>query len=115
MATTEVAILFPLIIAVVLAIVQGALWAHAGAIAQAAADHGVEVAAALGSSDDAGEAAALDFAGNAGTIQDIAADASNAADSELVEMTVRGTYPTVFGTRTVSATSITVRERLPEP
>lgn len=106
--------LFPLIIAVVLAIVQGALWAHAGAIAQAAADHGVEVAAALGSSNEAGEAAAVDFADNAGTIGDVGADAPNASDSELVVMTVRGTYPTVFGTRTVSATATTVRERLPD-
>lgn len=114
MATTEVAILFPLIIAVVIAIVQAALWAHAGAIAQAAADHGVEVAAALGSSDDAGEAAALDFASNAGTIGNVEVDASNAADSGLVEMTVRGSYPTVFGTRSVTATAVTVREELPD-
>ena len=102
-------------ITVILAVVQGALWAHAGAIAQAAADHGVEVAAALGSSDDAGEAAALDFASNAGTIGDVGVDIANAADSELVVMTVRGTYPTVFGTKTVTATAVTVRERLPSP
>lgn len=93
---------------------QGALWAHAGAIAQAAADHGVEVAAAVGSSNAAGEAAALDFAGNAGTIANVGAEAPNAPNSELVVMTVSGTYPTVFGTRTVTATATTVRERLPE-
>lgn len=106
--------MFPLIITVVLAVVQGALWAHAGAIAQAAADHGVEVAAALGSSDAAGEAAALDFAGNAGTIRNVGVEVANDDGSEFVEMTVNGTYPTVFGMRTVTATAVTVRERLPD-
>lgn len=108
-------ILFPVFIAIVLAIVQGALWAHAGAIAQAAADHGVEVAASLGAEDDDGVSAAQDFVANAGTLQSVVVSAANAADSELVQMTVTGRYPTVFGSLSVSATATTVRERLPEP
>jgi len=114
LATTELAILFPVVIAVVLGIVQVALWAHAGAVAQAAADHGAEVAAAFGSSDAAGMAAAQDFAMNAGTITNVAVSANNPSASELVAVTVSGSYPTVFGTKQVSATSTTVRERLPD-
>ena len=114
MATTELAILFPIIIAMVLAIVQVALWAHAGAIAQAAADHGVEVAALLGSDDATGVAAAQDFLRSAGGLRGVAVSAANAADSPLVEMTVSGSYPSVFGSLSVSATATTVRERLPD-
>jgi Flp pilus assembly protein TadG len=114
LATTEVVILFPVLIAVVLGIVQAALWAHAGAVAQAAADHGVEVAALLGSDDAAGVAAAHDFVVNAGTLTDVAVSASNVDGSQFVEMSVTGSYPTVFGSLSVTASATTVRERLPE-
>ncbi len=114
MATTEVVILFPVLIAVVLGIVQAALWAHAGAVAQAAADHGVEVAALLGSDDVAGIAAAHDFVVNAGTLSEVVVSASNSDGSQFVEMQVTGSYPTVFGSLSVTATATTVRERLPE-
>ncbi len=115
MATTEVVILFPVLIAVVLGIVpEAALWAHAGAVAQAAADHGVEVAALLGSDDATGIAAAQDFVVNAGTLSDVVVSASNADGSQFVEMRVTGSYPTVFGSLSVTATAATVRERLPE-
>lgn len=107
--------LFPIVIAVVLGIVQAALWAHAGAIAQAAADHGVEVASLLGSDDETGVAAAQDFLRNAGGLHDVVVSAANPAGSELVEMTVRGSYPSVFGSLSVTATATTVRERLPAP
>ncbi len=108
------AILFPIVIAVVLAIVQGALWAHAGAIAQAAADHGVEVAANLGSDDATGIAAAEDFVTNAGTLTDVVVSAANDPDSELVVMTITGRYPTVFGSLSITAQATTVRERIPD-
>lgn len=115
MATTEIAVLFPIVIAMVLGIVQAAMWAHAGAVAQAAADHGVEVAALLGSDDSTGVAAAQDFVRNAGTLRDVSVSASNPPDSELVSMTITGSYPSVFGSMSVSATATTVRERLPAP
>ena len=107
--------LFPIVIAVVLAIVQAALWAHAGAIAQAAADHGVEVAASFGSSDAAGIAAAEGFVANAGMVRDVRVTATNPPNSDVVEMTVAGSYPSVFGMWTVSATALTVREQVPQP
>lgn len=115
LATTEVAILFPIVIAVVLGIVQAALWAHAGAVAQAAADHGVEVAALLGSDDETGIAAAQDFLNHAGGLHDVAVSAANPDGSEFVRMTVTGSYPSVFGSMSVRATATTVRERVPAP
>lgn len=105
--------LFPVVIAVVLGLVQAALWAHAGAIAQAAADHGVEVASTAGSTDAAGIDAAQDFVANAGMVRDVSVSVSSGADSDLVSMTVSGSYPSVFGSLSVSASSSTVRERLP--
>ncbi len=107
-------ILFPVLIAVVLGIVQAALWAHAGAVAQAAADHGVEIAALIGSDDAAGVAAAQDFLVHAGSLHDVVVVADNADGSQLVQMQVTGSYPTVFGSLSVTATATTVRERLPE-
>lgn len=95
--------------------VQAALWAHAGAVAQAAADHGVEVAATLGSDDEAGIAAAESFVRNAGSLSSARILAANPADSELVSMTVIGTYPSVFGSMTVTASATTTRERVPQP
>ena len=114
MATTEVAVLFPVALAVVLAIVHGALWAHAGAVAQAAADHGAEVAATIGSDDAQGIAAAEGFAANAGTLTDVVVTAANDPESARIVLTVTGRYPTLFGSLSVTAQATTVREALPE-
>jgi len=113
LATTEVAIIFPVIIGVMLIVVQGALWAHAGAVAQAAADHGAEVASLIGSTDVAAELAAEDFASNSDIIGDVDAIANNAAGSEFVQVTVTGNYPTIFGVRTISVTATSIREVAP--
>jgi len=110
--TTELAILFPIILVVVLAIFQAALWAHAGAIAQAAADHGAEVAASFGADGAAGESAALDLAAKAGTIGDVVAQTSDDPGSEFVTVQVSGTYPSLFGRLEVHASATTVRERV---
>lgn len=115
MVTSEVVILFPVALALILGIVQGALWAHAGAVAQAAADHGAEAAALLGGSDEAGVAAAQDFMQNAGAFSGVTVTANNPIDSDFVELRVSGSYPTVFGRLSISASATTVRERLPAP
>ena len=91
------------------------MWAHAGAVAQAAADHGAEIAALIGSDDSAGIAAAQDFVANAGGLDDVVVSAANTPGSALVELRVRATYPSVFGSLSISATATTVRERLPTP
>jgi len=106
------AILFPVVLAIVLAMFQTALWAHAGSVAQAAAEHGADVAATFGADDAQGTEAAHDYAANAGTIRDVAVTASNAPNSELVSVTVTGTYPSVFGSLSISSTATAVRERV---
>jgi len=110
-----VAVLFPIVIAIVLALVQATLWAHAGAIAQAAADHGVEVASTLGSSDEAGVDAAQDFVANAGLVRDVSVLVSAESDSSVVALTVTGSYPTIFGRLSISASAATVREQVDGP
>jgi len=103
--------LFPIALFVIVAIFQTALWAHAGAVAQAAADHGAEVAASFGSDDAAGAAAAVDLASKAGVIGNVVVQSANPPASELVTVTVSGTYPSLIGQRDVRATATTVRER----
>jgi Flp pilus assembly protein TadG len=115
LATTELALLFPVVIAIVLGIVQAALWAHANAVAQAAAEYGAEIAAAYDSDEQAGETAALEFLGQANAIRDGRAQAVIDTTSQRVTVIVTASYPSVFGSLGVSASSTTVLERLPEP
>lgn len=113
LATTELAILFPIVMAVVLSIMHVALWSHANAVAQAAAEHGAEVAAAFGADPDEGRVAAEEFVERAGQVGDaIAVVSMRAAD---VTVTVSGTYPSIFGRLEVSASSTLVIERIGAP
>ena len=96
-------------------VVQGALWAHAGAVAQAAAEHGAEVASLIGSDDATAELAAEDFARNSDVIRDVDAIANNAPGSEFVEVTVTGRYPSIFGVRSISVTATSIREQIVGP
>jgi len=100
------------VLAIVLALFQTALWSHAGSVAQAAADHGAEVAATFGANEGAGINAARGFVNNAGTIRDVVVTSSDSPSGELISVTVMGTYPSVFGSLSVSATATTVRERV---
>lgn len=105
--------LFPVLLAIVLGITQTALWAHANAVAQAAAEHGAEVAAAHDSNEAAGELAAETFLAQARAVRDGDAVAVIDTASSRVTVTVTATYPSVFGALGVSATTTTVLERLP--
>lgn len=59
--TLELAILFPLLLLVVTALVQYGLWFHARSVALAAAQEGVTAARALGAAPDAGVERATAF------------------------------------------------------
>ena len=100
-------------VAVVLGIVQVTLWAHANAVAQAAADHGAEVAAALDGTEAAGEEAAEAFIDSAGLVRD--GDAVANRGTEQVTVVVTGSYPSVFGVLQVRASSQLVVERVGAP
>lgn len=110
LVTTELALLFPIVVLVVLFIVQAALWSHANAVAQAAAEHGAEVAAAFGASADDGREAATGFLAQAGQINDPVVQAVRVDGQASV--TVRGTFPSVFGRLDVAATTTIVVERV---
>lgn len=110
LVTTELALLFPLVVLVVLLIVQVTLWSHANAVAQAAAEHGAEVAAAFGASADEGREAATGFLERLGQIDDPVVQAIRT--DEQASVMVRGTYPSVFGRLDVAATTTIVVERV---
>lgn len=98
---------------VVLLIVHVTLWAHANAVAQAAAEHGADVAAAFGADPDEGRVAAERFVDLAGQVDGaVAVVAPSATD---VTVTVTGTFPSVFGRLDVRASSTVVLERVPGP
>ena len=103
--------IFPIVLFVVIGIVQTALWAHANSVAQAAADHGAEVAAAFGSDGLAGETAATNFLASVAAVQNATATASTDPTTEQVTMVVTASYPSVFGLLDVRATAVTIRER----
>lgn len=110
LVTTELALLFPIVVIVVLLIVQVALWSHANAVAQAAAEHGAEVAAAFGATADDGRTAATGFLDQAGQIDDAVVQAQRVDGQASV--TVRGTFPSVFGRLDVAATTTIVVEQV---
>lgn len=59
--TLELAIVFPVVLLVVIALVQYGMWFHARTLAQAAAAAGASVARAYGSTADAGQSTAEEF------------------------------------------------------
>ena len=60
-ATTEVVLLTPVLLFLVMAIIQFGLWYHAQHVAQAAAEQGVRTARSNGSNVEAGRQRAEDF------------------------------------------------------
>lgn len=110
LVTTELAVLFPVLILVVLGMVQLALSAHANAVAQAAAEHGAEAAASFGGSADDGEVAAQDFLVLAGQIDDPQIEVFR--DTASAAVIVRGSYPSVFGRLEVAASASVPVERV---
>ena len=64
--TVELAIVFPVLLVIVTALIQYALWFHARSLALAAAQQGVTVARAYGSTVDAGRDSALAFVADHG-------------------------------------------------
>ena len=71
--SVEIAILFPVLLALIVAIVQYGLWFHARSLALAAAQEGVTAARTYGAEPAAGPARAREFltAHGAGTLTDV--------------------------------------------
>ena len=91
-ATVEVAILFPVLLAVIVAIVQYGLWFHARSLALAAAQEGVTAARAYAADPAIGPGRAREFvqAHGADTLTDVTATATSPGAGQVgVEVTGR--------------------------
>jgi Flp pilus assembly protein TadG len=114
--TVELAIVFPALLLIVTALIQYALWFHARSLALAAAQQGVTVARAYGSTPQAGRDEALAFVAEHGadTLISPAVVASTPAVGQ-VQVVVTGTSVSVLpgvGGITVTQTATGPVERL---
>jgi Flp pilus assembly protein TadG len=108
---TQLAVLMPALLLLVMLAVQFGLWAHGSQLARAAADEAAYIAALPASSDAAGQAAAAGLLVQAGNLTDTRIVIDRHA--ELVVVTVSGATPQVVpGFRwRVSASAAASQER----
>ena len=108
---SQLAILMPALLLLIMLAVQFGLWAHASQLARAAADEAAYTAALPDSTDTAGHVAASSLLAQAGHLTDIGIDIGRTDDT--VVATVTGTAPQVVpGLRwSVSATAAAAPER----
>ncbi len=108
---SQLAILMPALLLLIMLAVQFGLWAHASQLARAAADEAAYIAALPDSTDTAGQAAAAGLLAQAGHLTDIRIDIDRTPDT--VVATVAGVAPQVVpGFRwSVSATAAAAPER----
>ena len=91
--TTELAIVFPVLVAVVLAVVQFGVWYHAAAVARAAASEGVRAMLVVDGTDADGRRRTQEFLDRLGrgVIEAPAVSTSRTGDVAVVE--VRASAP----------------------
>jgi Flp pilus assembly protein TadG len=108
---SQLAILMPALLLLIMLAVQFGLWAHASQLARAAADEAAYIAALPDSTDTAGQIAASSLLAQAGHLADVRIDIDRTPDS--VVATVAGVAPQVVpGFRwSVSATAAAAPER----
>ena len=89
-ASTEVVLLTPVLLFLVMLVIQFGLWYHAQSVAQAAAEQGVETARANGASATDGEQRARDFLAAAAPtlVSDTVVTADR--DAEVATVTIDG-------------------------
>ncbi len=90
-STTEFAVLMPVLIVMLLAPVQVALWWHARQVADAAAEEAVDVAQVESSSEAQASAAAFGLLGQAGNLREASVVVQRGPEEVIVE--VRGRAP----------------------
>lgn len=108
---SQLAILMPALLGLIMLAVQFGLWAHAAQLARAAADEAAYTAALPDTTIEAGQAAAAGLLAQAGHLTDIRIDVDRTDDTVIA--TVAGVAPQVVpGFRwSVSATAATAPER----
>jgi len=111
MLASELAILMPALLLLIMLAVQFGLWAHASQLARAAADEAAYTAALPGAANETGQVAAAGLLTQAGHLTDIQIDIDRT--ETLVVATVTGVAPQVVpGFRwSVSATAAATPER----
>jgi len=116
LTSTELAVLMPAVLLLIMLPVQYGLWYHAKQVADAAAEQGVEAAALPGTSEDDGEVAARDFLARAGNLSNLVVRVSRGTETVVVE--VWGDAPRLvpFATWSVASRAESPLERfVPEP
>jgi hypothetical protein len=116
LTSTELAVLMPVLIALVLVPFQVALWWHAHQIADAAAREAVDAAQVVTATDDDGMRAAEWFLDAAGNIVDPEVTVTRTADTVSVEVT--GRAPRLvpgFDWRVTAYAAGPVERFIPEP
>ncbi len=111
MLASELAILMPALLLLLMLAVQFGLWSHASQLARAAADEAAYTAALPGSTIETGQAAAAGLLAQAGHLTDVRIDIDRTPDTVIA--TVAGVAPQVVpGFRwSVSATAAAAPER----
>ncbi len=89
LTSTELAVIMPVLIALILVPFQVALWWHADQIADAAAREAVDAAQVAGATEQDGIAAAQWFIGAAGNITEPQVTVTRTVDTVTVEVTGR--------------------------
>lgn len=92
-AATQLAVVMPALLLLVMLAVQFGLWAHASQLADAAADAGVSAASIVGGTDEVGHDAAAGLLAQVGHLSDVAIEVSRA--DGVVTATVSGVAPQV--------------------
>ena len=116
LTSTELAVLMPVVIALVLAPFQVGLWWHASQVADAAARDAVDAAQVAGATEADGEAAAMRFLDAAGNLTRPAVSVARSTDT--VTVTVTGRAPRLlpgFDWQVTARASGPVERFIPEP
>ncbi|MEU0490792.1 TadE family protein [Nocardiopsis sp. NPDC006139] len=93
--TLEVAVLFPVVLLIVMAILQAGLWYHGRSVALAAAQEGVSAGRAELSSVGHAQEAAAAFAEKVGALDDVSVSTAGSSATRI-RVTVTGRVPSLI-------------------
>ncbi|MFC5830051.1 TadE/TadG family type IV pilus assembly protein [Nonomuraea insulae] len=105
-ATLEAAVVYPVVLLLVLLAVNVALWFHARNLALSAAQEGLRVGRAYGSSLEAGKGAAERFAREVGASFLLSPEVEARRGGDAVSVTVRGQAISLIPALTVSVDQV---------
>ena len=86
-STTELVLLMPVVLLLVMLVVQFGLWMHARQVVLSAAQEGLSVAQQLDATSDAGRGRAEEFLAQAGGVRDIAVVVNREATTATASVT----------------------------